>query len=133
MMSYFYTAAWVVVGGISLRQDSSPIELASSKDYRFLLTRDPDAFLSRVDESSAIGRLISAVLSRTFAAGLVVLGEIFCFIAFCPGPVNIIHYTLARRSRKLLLTTNTLLNAIAPAAIIGFRKPIAAEGISITL
>jgi hypothetical protein len=58
MMRYFYTAAWVVVGGISLRQDSSPIELASSKDYRFLLTSDPDAFLSRVDEGSAIGRLM---------------------------------------------------------------------------
>ena len=57
-MRYSYTAAWAVVGGITLRQDSLPIELASSKDSRFLLTRDPDVVLSRVDEASAGGRLM---------------------------------------------------------------------------
>ena len=34
-----------------------------------------------------------------------------------------------RRSRRLLVTTNTLLKAIAPAARIGLRKPSAAAGI----
>lgn len=57
-MHYSYTAAWVVVGGISLRKDSPPIELVSSRDSRFLLTRDPDAVLARVDQGSAIGRLM---------------------------------------------------------------------------
>ena len=37
------------------------------------------------------------------------------------------------RNRKLLLTTNTLLKAIAPAASIGFNRPNAAAGIKITL
>ena len=58
MMRYSYTAAWAVVGGISLRQDSPPIELACSRAFRFLLTRDPDAVLARVDEASAVGRLM---------------------------------------------------------------------------
>lgn len=57
-MRYSYTAAWAVVGGISLRQDSLPIELARSRESWFLLTRDPDAVLARVDEGSAIGRLM---------------------------------------------------------------------------
>lgn len=43
------------------------------------------------------------------------------------------HITLARRSRKLLLTTNTLLKAMAAAASIGTKKPSAAAGIRITL
>jgi hypothetical protein len=34
---------------------------------------------------------------------------------------------------RLLLTTNTLLNAIAPAASMGFNSPIAAAGIKTTL
>ena len=37
------------------------------------------------------------------------------------------------RNRRLLLTTNTLLNAIAPAANIGFKYPSAAAGIRMTL
>jgi hypothetical protein len=36
-------------------------------------------------------------------------------------------------NRKLLVTTNTLLNAIAPAASTGTNKPNAATGIRITL
>lgn len=56
-MRYFYTAAWAVVGGISLRQDSPPIELASSQSCRFVLTCDPDPVLAGVDQTSAIGRL----------------------------------------------------------------------------
>lgn len=47
-----------MVGGISLRQDSPPIELASSRNCRFLLTRDSDAVLAKVDEASAVGRLM---------------------------------------------------------------------------
>jgi MFS family permease len=39
----------------------------------------------------------------------------------------------ARRNRRLLLTTKILLNAIAPAANIGFKNPIAAAGIKIIL
>jgi len=58
MMRYTYTAAWAVVGGISLRKDSSPIVLASSESARFILTRDPDALLAKVDEASAVGRLM---------------------------------------------------------------------------
>ena len=72
LMRYSYTAAWAVVGGISLSQDSPPIELASSKDFRFLLTRDPDALLAKVDESSAIGQLMlkGQLGAPDFATGL---------------------------------------------------------------
>ena len=56
-MRYRYTAAWAVIGGISLRQNSQPIELASSRDSRFLLTCDPDGALARVDQGSSIARL----------------------------------------------------------------------------
>ena len=58
MMRYFYTAAWAVVGGISLGQDSPPIELANKKGSRFVLVCDPDPILARVDQGSAIGRLV---------------------------------------------------------------------------
>jgi hypothetical protein len=38
-----------------------------------------------------------------------------------------------RRSRRLLVTTNTELKAIAAAAISGLRNPSAASGIAATL
>lgn len=57
-MRYTYTAAWAVVGGITLRDDSLPIELVSSESAQFTLTRDPDDVLARVDEASAVGRLM---------------------------------------------------------------------------
>lgn len=57
-MRYTYTAAWAVVGGVTLREDSLPIELASSENARFTLTRDPDTLLAKVDEASAVGRLM---------------------------------------------------------------------------
>src|SRR5215212_7284701 len=40
---------------------------------------------------------------------------------------------LKRRSRRLLVTTNTLENAIAAAAMIGLSSPAAASGIAATL
>lgn len=58
MMQYTYTAAWAVVGGISLREESPEIKLADSGKTRFILTRNPDIILARVDESSAVGRLM---------------------------------------------------------------------------
>ena len=57
-MKYTYTAAWVVVGGISLPEKSAPIELAKSATTRYMLTRDPDPLLERVDETSAVARLL---------------------------------------------------------------------------
>lgn len=57
-MKYVYTAAWAVVGGITLREESPLIELASSESARFILTRDSDMFLAKVDEASAVGRLM---------------------------------------------------------------------------
>ena len=44
-----------------------------------------------------------------------------------------IFYILTLRNLKLLLTTKILLNAIAPAANMGFKNPNAAAGINITL
>jgi hypothetical protein len=38
-----------------------------------------------------------------------------------------------RRRRRLLLTTNTLEKAIAPAAMIGLSRPATASGIAATL
>ena len=57
-MRYTYTSTWAVVGGISLREENSPIVLASSESAQFILTRDPDVLLARVDEASAVGRLM---------------------------------------------------------------------------
>jgi hypothetical protein len=57
-MKYTYTAAWAVIGGINLREESRPIELASTENARFILTRDPDSLLAGVDESFAVGRLM---------------------------------------------------------------------------
>ena len=57
-MRYSYMVAWAVVGGVSLRQGSPPIELACSEDFRFLLTNDPNNIPTRADEESAIGRLM---------------------------------------------------------------------------
>ena len=42
-------------------------------------------------------------------------------------------HIFAFRSLKLFVTTNTLLNAMAPAASIGFKYPSAAAGMRITL
>lgn len=58
MMRYTYTAAWAVVGGISLRDEGLEIVLASSQNAQFILTRDPDTLLARVDEASAVARLL---------------------------------------------------------------------------
>lgn len=57
-MKYTYTAAWGVVGGISLNDENLQIELVSSENARFILTREPDGLLLRVDEASAAGRLM---------------------------------------------------------------------------
>lgn len=50
-----------------------------------------------------------------------------------PNYKNFPLYTLAFLKRKLLLTTNTLLNDMAAAARMGLRYPRAAAGIKITL
>lgn len=57
-MQYTYTVAWAMVGGISIRDGSPPIELASSEGAQFILTSDPDPSLANVDEASAVGRLM---------------------------------------------------------------------------
>jgi len=70
-MRYTYTAAWAVVGGITLRDDSLPIELVSSESAQFTLTRDPDDVLARVDEASAVGRLmLKGIVGQQAAQGL---------------------------------------------------------------
>lgn len=58
-----------MVGGITLREDSLPIDLASSEGARFTLTRDPDTLLAKVDEASAVGRLmLKGLMSQRGAA-----------------------------------------------------------------
>ncbi len=57
-MKYTYIAAWGVSGGISLPEKSAQIELVVSANSRFLLTRDTDTLLERIDEAAAIGRLL---------------------------------------------------------------------------
>ena len=57
-MRYSYSAAWSVVGGLSLPQDSERIELYNSQDCRFVLTRDPDDLLANVERGTAIARLM---------------------------------------------------------------------------
>ena len=57
-MRYSYLAAWSVVGGVSLRDDSQPIELPGSENCRFVLTCDPDSLLANIDQGSAVGRLM---------------------------------------------------------------------------
>ncbi|MGB7573540.1 MAG: hypothetical protein WBN53_06730 [Thermodesulfobacteriota bacterium] len=58
VMRYSYLAAWSVIGGISLEGKSQPIELASSNNCRFVLTRDPDDLLATIDQGSAVARLM---------------------------------------------------------------------------
>jgi hypothetical protein len=57
-MRYSYSAAWSVIGGISLPNDSERIELYCSKSCRFVLTRDPDSLLGNVERGAALGRLM---------------------------------------------------------------------------
>ena len=57
-MRYTYLASWSVIGGISLPNDSQPIELCSSKNCRFVLTRDPDNLLANIDRGYAFRRLM---------------------------------------------------------------------------
>ena len=57
-MRYSYSAAWSVIGGISLPNDSEPIELCNSQGCRFVLTRDPDSLLANVERGTAIARLM---------------------------------------------------------------------------
>ena len=67
------------------------------------------------------------IMRRVFdesTAGGFVLGGLAC---------NDHSQTRAFLNRKLLLTTNKLLKAIAPAASIGFKYPSAAAGINTTL
>ncbi|MEI7902160.1 MAG: hypothetical protein WCK89_18050, partial [bacterium] len=53
-----YSAAWSVIGGISLPNDSQPIELCCSKNSRFVLTCDPDSLLANIDRGAALRRLM---------------------------------------------------------------------------
>ena len=57
-MRYTYTAAWAVVGGGTLQEETQLTVLASSESTQFILTCDPDALLVKVDEASALGRLM---------------------------------------------------------------------------
>jgi hypothetical protein len=57
-MRYSYSAAWSVIGGISLPTDREPIELCCSKSCRFVLTRDPDSLLGNIERGAAVGRLM---------------------------------------------------------------------------
>ena len=58
MSKYTYTAAWVVIGGITLPEKSAPIELVKLGNTRYVLTCDPDPLLEKVDEAAAVGRLM---------------------------------------------------------------------------
>lgn len=57
-MRYSYSAAWSIVGGISLPSGASPIELAPAENCRFILTSDPDELLAPVDRGAAAARLL---------------------------------------------------------------------------
>ena len=65
----------------------------------------------------AVSGLRTSVLSAAVPAGMAML---------CPAGQN-------RRSRRLLETTNTELNAIAAPAISGLRNPRAASGMTAVL
>lgn len=57
-MKYRYVAAWAVVGGFTLPKDSPRVELSDEHGERFLLTSEPNPLLARVDQASAVGRLM---------------------------------------------------------------------------
>jgi hypothetical protein len=57
-MRYSYVAAWSVIGGISLANESQPFELYRSDHCRFVLTRDPDSLLATIDRGRAIVHLM---------------------------------------------------------------------------
>jgi len=56
-MKYIYTAAWAIIGGITIGEESPLIELTGSQCPRFILTKNPDPYLAKVDEASAVDRL----------------------------------------------------------------------------
>lgn len=57
-MKYNYIAAWIITSGISLPSNSHSTVLTNQGNTKFTLTNIPDILLERVDEASAIGRLI---------------------------------------------------------------------------
>ncbi len=61
------------------------------------------------------------------------VGDLISWGSLTPYSLLLTPYTFAFFSRKLLVTTNTLLKAIAPAASIGLSRPKAAAGIRMTL
>ena len=58
VMRYTYVVAWSVVGGISLPNESQPIELMRSDRCRFILTREPDSLLANLDRGNAVRTLM---------------------------------------------------------------------------
>ena len=74
-MRYSHVAAWSVIGGISMTQDTTSIELSQSRTTRFVLTCDPDSLLKDIDRGAAVGRLLMKALfnsadTRDLAAAL---------------------------------------------------------------
>jgi hypothetical protein len=57
-MRYTYIAAWSIIGGISLPNDLSEVELYRSENSRFILTREPNKYLGNTDRGFAIGSLM---------------------------------------------------------------------------
>lgn len=65
-MRYTYIAAWTVVGGVSLPSDLPTVELFRSDQSCFVLTREPDVYLSTADRGFAIGSsMLHGFLGRT--------------------------------------------------------------------
>lgn len=57
-MRYKYISAWAIVGGVSLDEKFPLIELFSSNNSSFFLTKKPDDFLKNLDEAAAIAILM---------------------------------------------------------------------------
>lgn len=61
-MRYTYVAAWSIIGGVCLPADVGILELATSENRRFILTREPDELLETVERGAAYGNAILNVM-----------------------------------------------------------------------
>lgn len=57
-MRYTHVAAWSFLGGVSLPTDQTAMELFASDSARFILSREPDDYLTLVDCGSVISLLM---------------------------------------------------------------------------
>lgn len=69
-MRFKYVSAWQLVGGISLRQDQSFVEILSTPNSRFTLTAEPDSYLFQLDRGIVVAnQMLDGFLGKSNEQG----------------------------------------------------------------